>query len=227
MNRLEELFPTQLKIIQRPRQAGRRAVELDNKLQVAVHICRPTVEARTTGPRWVLTRNRKEDDLVSLICLSDKPLTGFSDFYVVPEIGSLIRKYKVLHEGHPLLKTGKRLESLSQFYDAAKEIAEHWKPQDDLITSGDTVFNERASRLYIAGKEISLSRIETLMFKKLIQRTGAPIPIQELVTFSSKPNVFLVRSHIKELREKLGRRLRRRLITVVNKGYMYKGVTFS
>lgn len=222
MNRLTDLFPTQLKIIHRPHQADRIAVELDNKLQVAINICRPTIEIRAIGPRWVLTRHPKEDDLVSLICLSDKELTGFSDFYVIPATGGLIKKYKVLRDNHPLLRTGKRLGSLSQFCDAAREIAEQWKPQDNMIVLGDTVFNERTSHLTVAGKEISLSPMETLMLRKLIGRADAPVPVRELATICNRPSVFVVRSHIAGLRQKLGRRFRIRLVTVTNQGYMYQ-----
>jgi len=222
VNRLSELFPKQLKVVHRPHQAGRIALELDNNVQVAIHICRPTKMPRVFAPRWVLTRHHEEDNLLSLICLSNKEMTGFSKFYIVPPIGKIMRKYKVLRENHPILMTGKRLDSLTQFYDAAQEIAEKWRPQDSMIFSGDTVFDERTSHLRVGRRDIGLSPMEGLMFKKLIQRAGTPVLAPELAVLSSNPTEDFVRRTIAALRKKLGRKYRRRVVTVFNKGYMYK-----
>ncbi len=221
VNRLSGLFPSQLKIIKRPHQADRISIELDNKLQVAINICRPTVENRKIGPRWVLTRHCQEDSLVSLICLSDKQLTGFVDFYVVPPTAGLLKRYKVLREGHPLLRAGKRLDSLSQLYDVAREIAEKWNPADNILVLGDTQLDERASQLKVAEKEISLSPMEASILRKLLNRADTPVSVQELEIASKSVNVFAVRHHIECLRQKLGRKLRTRLVTVEKKGYMY------
>jgi len=140
----------------------------------------------------------------------------------VPEVSSLMKCSKVLRVGHPLLRTGKRLESLSEFYDAATEIAERWKPENALIVSGDTVLNERASRLKIAGMEISLSRIQALMFRALLQNANSIVSSSELMNLSKTPREYFVRQHISMLRRKLGRRFRQRLVTVKNEGVMYR-----
>jgi DNA invertase Pin-like site-specific DNA recombinase len=220
-SRVSALFPSQLRIIQRPAQSNRRAVELDNHLQVAVHICRPLASSCDGKPRWLLLGNRKENDLVALICLSDKSLKGFSGFYLVPEIGSLIKRYKVLREGHPLLAAGKHLESLSEFYEAAKQIAT-WNPQDDVTAVGDALFAERASLLTVAGKEIEFSRIEANLFKLMFQNAGCVVPAEKLCSCVSDPSEWFIRAHVSALRRKLGRQLRNRIITVKGEGYMYK-----
>lgn len=221
LSRLSELFPSRLRIIQRPLQSCRRAVELDNHVQVAVHICRPLVPT-LHGSRWLLVGNRKESNLISLICLTDKSLSGFMGFYVVPEVGSLMKRYKVLREGHPLLAAGKRLESLSQFYEATKEVLEGLMSQNDIPIVGDTVFRERASLLTIAGREIGLSPIEAGIFRLLLQNAGSVVGPEEFCRLTNKPSEWFVRAHISALRKKLGRKSRKRIVTFVGKGYMYQ-----
>jgi|HubBroStandDraft_1064217.scaffolds.fasta_scaffold04887_2 DNA invertase Pin-like site-specific DNA recombinase/DNA-binding winged helix-turn-helix (wHTH) protein len=218
-----ELFPSQLRIIQRPLQSCRRAVELDNHLQVSVQICRPLTPT-LRGPRWVLLRNPKEGDLISLICLTDKSLGGFTGFYVVPEVGSVMKRYKVLREGHPFLAAGRRLESLSQFYEAVKEVLEGRNLQNDIAIVGDTVFRERASRATIAGREIELSAIETAIFKLLLQNAGSVVRREKLWSLTTKPSEWFLRAHISALRKKLGPKFRKRIVTVVGAGYMYQKV---
>jgi DNA-binding winged helix-turn-helix (wHTH) protein len=221
LSQLSELFPSKLRIIQLPRQGGRQAVELDNHVQVAVHICHPLAPT-LHGPRWLLKGNRKEGNLISLVCLTDKGLSGFDGLYVVPEVGSLMNRYKVLREGHPLLAAGKRLESLSQFYEATKEILERWTPQNDITIVGDTVFRERASLLTISGREIGLSRLEAAFFKLLLQNAGGVVRPEKFCRLTDKPSEWFFRLHISALRKKLGRKFRRRIVTVVGKGYMYQ-----
>jgi DNA invertase Pin-like site-specific DNA recombinase len=221
LSRLSSLFPSQLRIIQRPGQSCRRAVELDNHLQVAVHICRPLRASGRGKPKWLLLRNRKEQHLIALICLTDKNLSWFSGFYLVPEVGTIMRQYKVLREGHPLLAAGERLESLSQFYEAAKKVAA-WNPEGDITIVGDAVFAERASLLTIAGKEIMLSRIEAILFKLLLQNTGIIVPAKKLCRCARNPSEWFIRAHISALRKKLGRRFRKRIVTFMGKGYMYQ-----
>jgi DNA-binding winged helix-turn-helix (wHTH) protein len=198
-------------------------VELDNHLQVSVQICRPLTPT-LRGPRWVLLRNPKEGDLISLICLTDKSLGGFTGFYVVPEVGSVMKRYKVLREGHPFLAAGRRLESLSQFYEAVKEVLEGRNLQNDIAIVGDTVFRERASRATIAGREIELSAIETAIFKLLLQNAGSVVRREKLWSLTTKPSEWFLRAHISALRKKLGPKFRKRIVTVVGAGYMYQKV---
>jgi len=75
------------------------------------------------------------------------PITKSSWF---PEVSSLMNRYKILREGHPLLTAGKRLDSLYEFYDAAKEVSERWKPQNDFIVVGDAMLKARASLLIVS-----------------------------------------------------------------------------
>jgi len=221
LTQLSELFPLQLRVVHRIGQSSRQAIELDNGVQVAVHICRP-LSRSVHGSRWLLVGNRKERDLISLICFANKEATRFEALYVVPEVGSLMKRYKVLWEGHPLLEAGKRLESLAQFYEAAKGLLDDWKTKSDITSVGDALFKKRTSSLTIAGKELRLSRIEWQFVKLLLENPGSVVSLEQLRGLANHPNDYFVRGHISALRAKLGRKFRKRLVTVVKKGYMYK-----
>jgi DNA invertase Pin-like site-specific DNA recombinase len=221
LTQLGELFPSQLRVVHRTGQSFRQAVELDNGVQVAVHICRPLPRS-VYGPRWLLVGNRKERGLISLICFTNKGATRFEALYVVPEVGSLMKRYKVLWEGHPLLEAGKRLESLAQFHEAAKGLLDEWKTESDITIVGDALFKKRASSLTIAGKELRLSRIESQFVNLLFENPGRLVSLEQFRRLATNPSDYFVRGHISALRAKLGRKFGNRLVTVVNKGYMYK-----
>jgi DNA invertase Pin-like site-specific DNA recombinase len=223
LSNLTQLFPSQLRIIRLPHQSCRKAVELDNHIQIAVHTCRP-LTSTLEGPRWVLIKHRKEESMASLVCLTNKSLDGFAGMYLVPEVGSLMNRYKILREGHPLLTAGKRLESLSEFYEAAKEVSERWKPQDNLTVVGDAMLNERSLLLIMDRRRLKLSRIEATIFKLLLGSAGKPVSPVKMSSCPGGPNEWFARGHISALRKKLGRKLRKRLITVKGEGYMYKSV---
>lgn len=220
---LSQLFPSQLQIIRLPHQSCRKAVELDNHVQIAIHTCRPLTPT-LDGPRWILIRHRKEESMVSLICLTNKSLNGFAGIYLVPEVGSVMNRYKILREGHPLLTAGKRLDSLSEFYEAAKEVSERWKPQGGFTIAGDAMLNERSSLLIVAGRRLKLSRIETTIFKLLLGNAGKPVSPVKMSSCPGGPNEWFARGHISALRKKLGRKFGKRLVTVKGEGYMYESV---
>ncbi len=202
---LSQLFPSQLQIVRIPHQSCRKAVELDNHVQIAIHMCRPLTPT-LNGPRWILIKHRKEEGMVSLICLTNKSVDGFAGMYLVPEVGSLMNRYKILREGHPLLTAGKRLDSLSEFYEAAREVSERWKPQDHFTVVGDAMLNERSSSLIVAGRKLRLSRIESSMFKLLLENAGSPVSPVKMSSRPGGPKEWFARAHISALRKKLGRK---------------------
>ena len=221
LHHLSQLFPSHVRIVQRPDQSCRRVLELDHHLLVGVHICRPLRPSLDGRGRWLLVGTRKEENLIALVCLSDENLNGFMAYYVVPEFGGLIKRFKVLREGHPWLAAGRRLESLSQFYEATNEVLAAWNPQNDITVAGDTTFAERAALLVIGSKEVKLSRIESIIFKLLIQNAGGVVPRNKLGCCADKPTEWFLRAHISALRKKLGKKFRNRIITVPGEGYMY------
>ena len=221
LGNLSQLFPTQLRIIRLPHQSCRKTVELDNHIQIAVHMCRPLAPT-LDGPRWILMKHLKEESMVSLICMTNKNLNGFAGMYLVPEVGSLMNRYKILREGHPLLTAGKRLDSLDEFYAAAKEVSERWRPQDDFIVVGDAMLKQRASLLIVSNRKLKLSRIEATIFKLLLENAGRPVSPVRMSSCPGGPKEWFARAHISALRKKLGRKFRKRLVTVKGEGYMYK-----
>ncbi len=220
LDHLSELFPSQLRIIRRPRQSWRQGVELDNHVQIAIHICHPLRQS-LDGPRWLLKGNCKEENMVSLICLTNGSVSGFAGLYVVPEIGSSLKRYKVLREDHPLLRAGKRLGSLSEFYEAAKTVSEGWRAQCDFIVLGDATFQERTSLLVVANRKIKLSRIESLIVKALLENADRSVSLATLSSYARRPTEWFARCHISALRKKLGKKVGRRVITVKGEGYLY------
>ena len=50
---------------------------------------------------------------------------------------------------------------------------------------------------------------------------GGLVSLEQFRRLATNPSDYFVRGHISALRAKLGRRFRKRLVTVVNKGYMY------
>lgn len=220
LSQLSELFPSQLRVIRRPFQSCRRGLELDNGVQVAIHMCRP-IRPTLRGPRWILLRNHWEKDLICLICLPNPSFTEFVGLYVVPEIGSILKRYKILREGHPLLAAGNRLESLSDFYRLVKQVSTTWEPSKNLIMVGDVILDRRSSVLTLPGKRLKLSRIEAAIFEVLLRNAGAVVSPAQMASCPERPKEWYARAHISALRRKLGRKLRNRLITVANKGYKY------
>jgi DNA invertase Pin-like site-specific DNA recombinase/DNA-binding winged helix-turn-helix (wHTH) protein len=220
LNTLSQMFPSQVRIIQRPNQSCRRALELDNHIQVAVHLCRPTVPS-LDGPRWILKANDQEKGLPCLICLTNEHLDGFAGMYVVPDFSGMIKRFKVLRNGHPLLKSGKRLDSLCEFYEATREASKGWSAQEDFLTVGDTTFIERESLLNIAGTKIKLSPVQAKMFKVLLKNADSIVSPATMFVSTIAPKPWYARTHILALRKKLGKNQQHRLVTVAREGYMY------
>jgi DNA invertase Pin-like site-specific DNA recombinase/DNA-binding winged helix-turn-helix (wHTH) protein len=226
---LKKLFPSQLRVIRLPRQVQRQVVELDHIGYVAIHICRPSESTMTGKPRWVLESQPKEEGLTALICCVNKRLEGITCFYVVPNLGGPIESSKIIGEGHPLLRSGRRLLSLSDFYEAAKKITADWKPENDITAKGDVVFTSRSSTVTLAGRELSLPDTQAAILKLLVNNSGVVSrdALAEALCAGSqqKPKSHHnldkhLTLHIHMLRKKLGR-FRSRIVTTKGVGYLY------
>jgi DNA invertase Pin-like site-specific DNA recombinase/DNA-binding winged helix-turn-helix (wHTH) protein len=228
---LKRLFPSQLRVLRLTSRRQREIVELDKSLRIAVHICRPAQAALSGEPRWLLSGQKNERDLPSLICTTDKSLSRLTGFYLVPEFGDLMIRSKVLNEGHPWLAAGKRLDSLSQFCNVAAEVASEWKKQEGTTIVGDVILTARTSTFTIAGRELTLPAVEAGLFRLLVQHRGSVVPrkalldiavlaSRERISRSAHPREYFLRNHICILRRKLGA-FGERIITVKLEGYMY------
>jgi DNA invertase Pin-like site-specific DNA recombinase len=219
---LKQIFPS-LQIVKRPGQNQRALLEIDNHLQIGVHICRPLSPTRQGKSRWVLRGQPKEQNLPALICVPDKALTHLETFYLIPEFGNLVRKFKIVREGHPWLANGERLESLTQLYELANKLVQRWEPGSEIRREGDVILRERTSTVTIAGKEILLSPVEAALFKMLLRNGESALAAEDLCRVFDK-SIQWLRNSITALRRRLGRDFRMRVVTVKGEGYMYKSV---
>jgi DNA-binding winged helix-turn-helix (wHTH) protein len=146
------------------------------------------------------------------------------NFYVMPEFGDSVRKYKVFGENHPWLKIGTKLQSLSQFYEAATKVAtgEEAKGAGNICV-GDVVVSRRSCTITMDGKDIILPPIDSAIFNLLVLNAGKIVSRKELsnaVDGKKLPSGNL-NAHICNLRARLGPRFIRRVQTLPNQGYVY------
>ena len=231
LGKLLELFPSRLRFVRLPGQTQRQVVELDKDLQVAIHICRHAPTTVGGQPRWFLRRQSKELDLPGLVCIPDEQLSCIKTFYVVPGFGSLIRHFKVLRVGEPFLTAGKRLQSIADFCDVAREVITNWKPQDEINVVGDVVISRRGSTVTIKRKNFKLPQREAAVFKALVRNMGKVVPLGTLCKAARSAsrqgphqylgsNKFYMGNIISVLRKRLGP-FGNRIVTVRREGYMY------
>jgi DNA invertase Pin-like site-specific DNA recombinase/DNA-binding winged helix-turn-helix (wHTH) protein len=228
---LKKLFPSQLRVVRLPGQVQRQVVELDHNVYVAIHLCRPSESTMTGTPRWVLLSQPKEKGLAALICVCDDRLDRITCFYVVPNLGDLIEGCKIIGECHPLLRSGRRLESLSEFYGVVKEMVANWKPGNGITAKGDVVFNAQTSTVTVGGCEVFLPGNAAVIFKLLVNNAGVVVSrgtLAEAVLAASqqKPKSSHrldkhLTYHIYVLRKKLGQ-FRGRIVRAKGVGYTYK-----
>ena len=231
LSQLQKLFPTRLRLVRLGAQDRRQVAEIDNELQFAIHICRHAPPRIGSEPRWLLRGQAKERDLPGLICIPDRGLSCIKSFYVVPKFGSLIARFKVLRLGHPLLTAGKRLQSLSEFCDVAREVITNWSPQDEISVVGDVVLNRRNSSVLVKRKSIQLPDAEAAIFKTLVHNAGSVVAAETLFKVAHCAsrqgshryvgfNENYMRNRISALRMRL-ESFGNRIVTIKCKGYMY------
>lgn len=224
LTHLTELFPGTVRILPGASPKTRRFLELDGS-RVAVHMCALVRNSRRGALRWRLEVNSEEASLVSLVCLSNRSMSGFSGLYVLPELASVIRRNKTLYKGHPLLRGGIQLQNLSQFYEAAGKMLKDSNPLRYATVAGDTVFVERGSLLTIGQQKFTLGPIQGAILKKLIENTDRYVAIEELCCCTVAKNKRSVVAHIFKIRKKLGRRLRGRIVAGSRGEFTYKFIS--
>jgi len=231
LSKLLELFPSRLRFVRLPGQTQRQVVELDNDLQLAIHICRHAPTTVGGEPRWFLRRQSKELELPGLICIPDEQLSCIKALYVVPGFGNLIKRFNVLRVGQPFLTAGKRLQSISEFCDVAREVIRTWKPQDEVSVVGDVVISRRDSTVTIRRKNFWLPQREATVFKVLVHNVGKVV-LRETLCKAAQcasrqgPHQYLGsnETYMGNIISVLRKRIRpfgNRIVTVRNEGYMY------
>jgi DNA-binding winged helix-turn-helix (wHTH) protein len=224
LNQLKEMYPENLRTSRLPGQTQRQVLEFDRHVRVSVHICRPCRRPTNGQPRWILKAQPLEEGYPCLICLPDSGLTKILSFYVMPQFGGIVKKYKVLHEKHKWLAAGRKLDDLSQLRVIATVMTGEWQEKDDTTIVGDVVLSSRTTAFTIGRREITLSPINAELFKVLLLNSGCVISDRQLIHPFSGLDFPLtqIRARVADLRKKLGFPLRDRIQTVKNKGYMYE-----
>lgn len=231
LSQLQELFPTRLRFVRLAGQNQRQVAEIDNDLQIAIHICRQAPPTGGGEPRWSLRGQAKERDLPGLICIPDRQLSCIKTFYLVPKFGNLIRRFKVLRVGNPLLTAGKRLQSLSEFCDVAREVVTNWRPEDEISVVGDVILNRRNSTVIVKRKSFQLPDVEGAILKTLVHNAGSVVASETLCKVAKcasrqgshrylGSNEAYIRNRISVLRNRL-KPFGNRIVTIKCEGYMY------
>lgn len=230
LRELLKLFPSRLRFVRLPGQSQRQVVELDNELQLSIQICRPAPTTVSGERRWYLRRQSKELHLPGLICITDEQVSCIKAFYVVPGFGDLIKRSKMIRVGQPFLSAGKRLQSMSELCDVAKEVVKNWKPQDQVSVVRDVVIS-RDSTVIIRRKNFRLPQRAAAVFKVLVCNVGKVVQRETLCKIAQSAsrqspceyhssNETYMGNVISVLRKRI-RPFGNRILTVRNEGYMY------
>jgi DNA invertase Pin-like site-specific DNA recombinase/DNA-binding winged helix-turn-helix (wHTH) protein len=224
LEQVRELFSDHVKFIRMPGQHQRQVIQLDGRLRFAVLIARPIPSTSSGKSRWQVRNHIEERGLPALICTADPKHSMLSNYYLVPGSSISMRRVITFGEENPMLKSGVKLQTLGEFYNAALAIGT-FEVRDEAITVGDIVVTKLSSTIKVGERELILSRLEAAMLKLLLLNAGHVIPRQQFVNpVSGKPVDYLT-PHMHVLRVKLGREVRARIQTIRGEGYLYKQPT--
>jgi len=123
MENLVELFPGEVSIQTRG-PIRRNCLRLKDGTRVAVRACRSQTK-EYKGSTWILQSARSEKRLIALLVCLNANNTAPDFIYVLPPIAN--RCAVVLSLDHSWLKKGIRLEKLSSFCDAVRQISRQQK----------------------------------------------------------------------------------------------------
>jgi DNA invertase Pin-like site-specific DNA recombinase len=221
LQKLKELFPQRVRVIQEPVRNQRRFIEIDGHLNIAVQVGCPSRCLIGGQPRWLLKVHPLERGMPTLVCTSNRELDGLIDFYLVPQFGQGMRKYRILGRDSRWLRFSKKLSDLSEFCDVAIEIAGSASEKSiKMRRFGDTVISEHTRTISIAKKDVSLGPIEHAIFSLLVLNSGKVVSREKLCHALPDKEIPYLTANLCWLRRKLGK-FGRRIQTVINVGYVY------
>jgi DNA invertase Pin-like site-specific DNA recombinase/DNA-binding winged helix-turn-helix (wHTH) protein len=230
MLELKRLFPRELRII---RLSQTQVLEVDKSFNVAVHVCYRTAKK---SARWRLDWHPVENGLPVLICLAERNPVAVTDYYLIPKLVSYTPDAVILRKDHPLLLTGRRLESPKQFYEATKELIQKSSLHSDAIIRGDLTIVPGCKTITIADRDFDLPDIQAALLTELVRNADTVVSKERLcevalATSRCKRKMLLdprdhyLCGHIVRLRRILDN-VRNRIISVRGGGYMYLDHTF-
>ena len=113
---LKELFPSRTRMVRYYGHQRFRVLELDNRIRIAVYICRHGRPSASGEPRWLVGIRDKYRQMPALFCLPDKSVSRLTDFYFVKDISATTGIYKDLSPRHPWLAEENRASSSPRKY---------------------------------------------------------------------------------------------------------------
>lgn len=230
--RLKRLFPSRVRMVRHFREQRFRVLELDNRIRIAVYICRIDVPTVSGEPRWMLRMRPRERQLPALICIPDSELKCLTDFYFVRDLGRVDTKWKVIGPNHLWLAAENHLGVISDLCRTAMREMEGQPPAplrtEAFSVVGDVLFTEDDPTVIVDGNEIPLSTASAAIFKLLLRNAGQVVSRSLLSHAQTKRDQDLyLNIQIGELRRALGAQYRNRIVTVRHKGYTYQRVPTS
>jgi DNA invertase Pin-like site-specific DNA recombinase len=228
-NRLRELFPCRIRMARHYREQRFEALELDNRIRVAVYICRVAEPTVSGEQRWRLKVRPKDSHRPGLICLPDPELTRLTEFYFVKDLGSIDRSVcKGIGPNYPWFAEENHLGSLREFCTEVRRRMEGHPPAplrtEALSVVGDVLFTEDDPTVIIDSNEIPLSVPTAAILKLLLQDAGKVVPrhtLSRVQTTKRDDKELYLNVQISKLRRALGP-YRDRIVTVKKKGYVYQ-----
>jgi len=121
VNSLRRLFPGNLAITHLPNR-GRSIICVDDRFSVSIVLC-PYQKPDGLPPYWMVRPNPAESDFVTLFCKINVQGTRLYSYRVFPFLG-IAGKTHASYRNDPWLKTGIRLQYLSDFRDVATKAWE-------------------------------------------------------------------------------------------------------
>jgi DNA-binding winged helix-turn-helix (wHTH) protein len=226
MLQLTKHFPLHLR---RTKLGQSPVLEVDKSFNVAVHVCWRAADK--SAVRWRLEWHPVENGLPVLICLAERNPPAATDYYLIPRLVASTSRAVMLRKDHPLLSSGRRLESLNQFYDATKELIQKSSTHSGAIIRGDLIIVPGSKTITIADKEVCLPNIQAAILAELVKNAGLVVSKErlcEVALAASRckmerlldPRGPFLCENMNRLRGMVGV-LRNRLVTVRGKGYIY------
>ena len=227
-NRLRDLFHCRIRMARHYREQPFQAVQTDNRIRVAVYICRIAQPSVSGERRWRVKVRPKDNHLPGLICLPDADLTRLSDFYLVNDLGEIEKSVcRIISPKHPWFAQENHLGSLSDFCDeVTRRMESNPRPlrTEGFSVMGDVLFTEDDPTIIIDSNEIPLSVATAAILKLLLCKAGKVVSRRILSQGQSTRRIdkeLYLNARIGQLRKALGL-YRNRIVTVKTIGYMYQ-----
>ncbi|MGE5056997.1 MAG: recombinase family protein [Acidobacteriota bacterium] len=224
---LKTIFDSRVRMVRFHGCPQYRVLEVDNRVRVAVYICR-NLKPKVSGQlRWKIVIRERYKNLPALLCLPDSDLSRITDLYFVSDFTSANTGYTTLSHDHPWLASENHLHSLGDLGRFTASIGEeHQRNQMQnhaVSLIGDVMCSQDDPTFIVDGNEILLTTPNAAIFRLLLRSAGQVVSRTTLTHAETRQDKDLyLNAQIGELRKALGPQYRKRIVTVRHQGYMYQ-----